>query len=407
MPRADRSGNRNDADGRAWIESSIVRTKTIAGTPKRDSAGTTPSPEITVSFLTIQQSKESMPMVRVGLVGVGFMGWIHYLTYQQVRGVKLAAICTRDKVKLAGDWRGIQGNFGPPGEQINVEGMATYEQIDDLLADPDIDLIDICLPPHLHAEVASAALQAGKHVFCEKPMALTVAECRRMVQAANAADRQLLIGHVLPFFPEYAFALRQIESGRYGELLGGHFKRVISDPLWLKDFYDPQRVGGPLIDLHVHDAHLIRLLFGMPQSLTSHGRLRDDTVEYCETIFRFPDSTLLVTATSGVIHQQGRGFTHGFEIHLEKATLQFEFAAFADGSELMPLKVLTANGKVLRPALGGGDPVGAFVAEIKEVVQAVKDNRPSELLSGELARDAIQMCHKQAHSVHRGKAVMV
>ena len=72
-------------------------------------------------------------MIKVGLVGVGFMGWIHYLAYQQVRGVKLRAICTRSKRKLAGDWRGIQGNFGPPGERVDVSGWQTYSQIDDFV----------------------------------------------------------------------------------------------------------------------------------------------------------------------------------------------------------------------------------------------------------------------------------
>ena len=346
-------------------------------------------------------------MIRVGVAGIGFMGWIHYLAYQKVRGAEIAALCTRDKKKLAGDWRGIQGNFGPPGTIVDLSGMKTYEKLDELLADPDIDLIDNCLPPHLHADVSVRALKAGKHVFCEKPMALTAADCRRMVTAAAKAGKQILIGHVLPFFPEYAHARKLIDSGRYGKLLGGSFKRVISDPLWLKDFYDPRRVGGPLIDLHVHDAHLIRLLFGMPVSLASHGRMRGQVVEYCDTLFHFEDPTLAVSATSGVIRQQGRAFTHGYEIHLEKATLQFEFAVLADKMEAMPLKVLTATGKVLRPDLGDGDPVRGFEAELKEVIKSVRSGQPSTILGGELARDAIVLCHKQADSVRRGRPVRV
>lgn len=346
-------------------------------------------------------------MIKVGIAGVGFMGWIHYLAYQKVRDVKLAAICTRDQKKLAGDWRGIQGNFGPPGEQIDVSGLSCYEQLDDLLSDPEIDAIDICLPPHLHASVAEQALQAGKHVLCEKPMALTSADCNRMVRAAEKAGKLLMIAHVLPFFPEYAQAIKLIRSGRYGKPLGGSFQRVISDPLWLKDFYDPARVGGPLVDLHVHDAHFIRLVFGMPKAVTSQGRMRGEVVEYCDTIFRFDDPDLAVSASSGVINQQGRSFTHGYEIHLEKATLQFEFAAFADAAELMPLKVLTSTGKVLRPKLGDGDPVAGFIAEIKEFATAVKTNQPSPILAGELARDAITLCHKQTASVKAGKTVRV
>src|SRR5215208_3769227 len=176
-------------------------------------------------------------MLRVGLVGIGFMGWIHYLAYRKAKGVKLAAVCTRDPKRLTGDWRGIQGNFGPPGEQVDLTRVSKYEALDDLLKDPAIDLVDLCLPPNLHAEASIAALKAGKHVFVEKPMGLTTAECDLIMKAAQKAGKQIMVGHSLPFLPEYAYARAAISSGKYGKLLGGHFKRVISDPLWLKDFW--------------------------------------------------------------------------------------------------------------------------------------------------------------------------
>jgi predicted dehydrogenase len=346
-------------------------------------------------------------MIRVGIAGLGFMGWIHYLAYQRIRGAKLVAVCEQDATKLAGDWRSIKGNFGPPGEMVNLSGMAKYSQLEDLVADPNLDMIDICLPPSVHAPAAIMALKAGKHVSCEKPMALTTADCRRMVEAARTAGKQLLIGHVLPFFPEYAHAVKLIRGGKYGKLLGGTFKRVISDPLWLKDFYDLNRVGGPLIDLHIHDAHLIRMLFGMPTAVLSQGRMKGEAVSYCNTQFHFDDPSLVVTAVSGVIDQQGRPFTHGFEIHLEKATLHYESASFSDTSEAMPLKVLTDKGDVIRPTIDGGDPVQAFVAEIKEVLRCVGANQASPTLSGDLARDAIILSHKQAESVKKGRLVRI
>jgi predicted dehydrogenase len=349
-------------------------------------------------------------MVNIGLVGVGFMGWIHYLAYKQSPGVSLTAVSTRDPKRLAGDWRGIQGNFGPPGEQIDLAGVSKYADWHELIRDPKVDVVDICLPPYLHAEVATAALQAGKHVFCEKPLGLTAAECDAMVAAAKSAGRQLCAGHVLPFLPEYAKARELIGSGQYGKLLGGHFRRVISDPLWLKDFYDPTRVGGPLIDLHVHDAHFIRLLFGMPTAVMSQGRMRGDSVEYCNTFFQFADPQLAVSASSGVINQQGRPFIHGFEIHLEQATLFFEFGVLAGdaGNLVTPLTLLTADGKVVRPELPDGDPmIAAFIAEIGEVAKTAADNRPSSLLGGDLARDAVVLCHKQTEAVRTGKVVKV
>src|SRR5689334_10114239 len=139
-------------------------------------------------------------MVRIGLVGIGFMGMIHYLATKRLRGAQLAAVCSRDPKKLAGDWRGIRGNFGPPGEQMDLSAVKKYPTLDALLADPDIDLIDVCNPTHLHPQTAIAALQAGKHVLVEKAIALQPADADAMLGAARKAGRLLMVAHVLPFF---------------------------------------------------------------------------------------------------------------------------------------------------------------------------------------------------------------
>ena len=137
-------------------------------------------------------------MNRIGIAGIGFMGWIHWLAYQRLSNVEVAAISTRDAAKRAGDWTSIQGNFGPPGEQVNLDGIATHESLDDLLNDSTVDLVDLCLPPHVHVDATLKAFEAGKHVFCEKPLALTAEECDTLVKASEAAGKQLLVGHVLP-----------------------------------------------------------------------------------------------------------------------------------------------------------------------------------------------------------------
>ncbi len=351
-------------------------------------------------------------MLRVGIVGIGFMGLVHYLSYEKTRGVKVAAICEKDPKKLAGDWRGIKGNFGPPGKKMDLAGVAGYQDLDDLLADDSIDLIDVTLPPALHADVVVKSLKAGKHVFCEKPMAMTLADCDRMRRAAEKADRQLLIAHVLPYFPEYAWALKEVRSGKHGRLLGGSFKRVISDPAWLTRFWSGSAVGGPLLDLHVHDAHFIRLMFGKPTALYSSGRSRADMdggelPEFWNTQFEF-EAGESVLATSGTIRQQGRPFQHAFEIHLEKATLFFDFAVIGEeGVSLCPPTIISSNGKVKQVKLKGGDPMDGFAAEVKEVVRCVKNDVPSDILNAELARDAIQLCHQQAKSLKSGRKVKI
>jgi len=345
-------------------------------------------------------------IMKVGIIGIGFMGMIHYLAYQKVRGTKVTAIAARDEKKLAGDWRGIKGNFGPPGEQMDLGKIGRYSDWRELLKDPNVDTVDICLPPSMHCEVALAALKAGKHVLVEKPVALEVAEAERMVKAATASGKLLMVAQVLPFFPEYAYARQVIESGKYGRLLGGHFKRVISDPLWIKDFHDPKGAGGPIIDLHIHDAHFIRLVCGMPSGVFSAGRLQDGNVRFATTQFLFDNSSLAISSSSGVIDQQGRSFTHAFEIYLEKATLLYDFAVVGDKpTALMPLTILTKDGKATPVELPqGGD---AFVAELSAVAKAVKSGRNSPLLAGELAADALKLCHRQITSVKTRRLVKV
>ena len=344
-------------------------------------------------------------MINVGIAGIGFMGMIHYLAYQKVAGAKVRALCEQEKKRLAGDWRDIKGNFGPRGTMMDLSGIDRYAELDGLIADGNLDLIDVCLPPSLHAKVAIAALKAGKHVFCEKPIALSPADAKRMVDTARKAGKQLMIGQVLPFFPEYKFAYEAITSGKYGKLLGGHFRRIISDPLWIPDFYNPSTVGGPMIDLHVHDAHFIRLVCGMPTWVQSVGSIRGEVVERFSTQFRFADKDLVVTAASGVINQQGRPFVHGYEIYLERAALLFDSGGLIkEPAGAVPLSVLTDDGKVQRPKLRAGD---AFAEELKEVIRSVRGNTPSRLLAGELARDAVVLCQKQTESVRRGRPVKV
>jgi predicted dehydrogenase len=139
----------------------------------------------------------------------------------------------------------------------------------------------------------------------------------------------------------------------------------------------------------------------MPKSVQSVGRLRGEVPEFFNTQFLYDDPRLVVTATSGVIMQQGRPFTNGYEIHLEKAALVF------DSWMNFPVTVLTEDGKVKQPKLPARDPVDDFAAELAEVVRAIKTGEPSKFLDGQLARDALVLAHRQIESVKKGRAVKV
>ncbi len=345
-------------------------------------------------------------MLNVGIAGIGFMGWIHWLAYQQIDDVRVVAICDQDPLRLSGDWTGIQGNFGPRGEWVDLAGIETYQNLESFCR-ADFDLVDICLPPSWHRPAIELAASAGKHVFCEKPLCLTVEDCDSAVNACRTANRMLMVGHVLPFFPEYRVARQVIDSGQHGRLVNAWFKRVIADPAWLSDYYVADKIGGPLMDLHIHDAHFLRLIGGMPNRVYARGRLYQDVVKFCYSIFGYDDQDFCASSSSGTIDQAGRGFNHAFEIQLEQATLQFEYAALASGDELMPLKLLAANGDVDLLDCGTTDPIAAFVDELREMVRSAQAGIPSSILSGELARDAVRVCDAETHSVKSGRVVEI
>jgi predicted dehydrogenase len=343
-------------------------------------------------------------MVRIGIVGIGFMGMIHYLAAAKVRGARVTAICTRDPKKLAGDWRGIRGNFGPAGTRLDLGNIKRYARLEELCADPDIDLIDICTPTHLHPEMARAALQGGKHVLVEKAIALTRKDADAMLQAAAKAGKMLMVAHVLPFVPEFAFAADAVRSGTYGRLLAGHFKRIIAQPDWSADIADAGKTGGPAVDLHIHDTHFIGLIAGVPRKVFSTGLAPDgSTITYLTTQYLYgsgPDAFAL-SCSSGALAKKGREFVHGYELYLEKATLLFE-------SGTQQLTVLTEDGKAKQPKLKGStDATAAFTAELQTAIEGVKSGREPDLLGGKLARDALVLCQKECQSALSGNAVSI
>lgn len=349
-------------------------------------------------------------MISIGIIGLGFMGMTHYRGIQNVRGAKVGAICTRNKKKLQGDWRGIRGNFGEPGGQENLSGIGKYEEMDALLADPKIDLVDICLPTDQHCDVAIRAMRAGKHVLVEKPIALRLKDADRMVRVSKETGKMLMVAHVLPFFPEFAYVKEVMDSGQFGQVKAAHFKRIISSPNWSASLTNMSKSGGPGVDLHIHDTHFILTLFGKPERVRADGRLVDERyAEYLSSSYYYADKpNMCITCASGAISQKGRAFTHGFEVYLEGATIVYEFSTLAGKPALtMPLTLLTPDGKTKQPKLGAGDPVVAFTREIQAAVESVKSGTVNAALLGENGADALRLCFKEVSSVKSGRVVRV
>ena len=335
-------------------------------------------------------------MVRIGIVGIGFMGVTHFRAIDKVKGAKVTAICTRDKRKLKGDWRKIQGNFGGSGGTQDVSGLACYDDIEDLLGDPSVDLVDLCLPTLMHVEWTLAALAAGKHVLLEKPISLTLRDAERMVGEARKRKRRFMVAHVLRYFPEFRLIKKLMDEGKHGRVLAAHFKRVISQPAWWNP-KDLDRTGGPAIDLHIHDTDFVQFLFGMPTSVTSAGLIRRaGIVEHIDTHYHFGRSPLAVSAQGGWLSHQGCPFEHGYDVYFEDAALKF------NSSWGQPPVLLTSDGRSRRPRLSRQD---GFVGEIQEAVDAVNAGKDSKILSARSARDSLKLCLKEIESVKTGRRI--
>lgn len=364
-------------------------------------------------------------MVRIGLIGIGFMGMTHFeastkldadsasgrrkATGSKLSGGEIVAIATRDTKKLAGDWTSIQGNFGPRGSSMDLSHVTGYADYRQLLADPNVDLVDICLPTDQHETVVLDALAAGKHVLVEKPIATELPAANRMIEAATKAGRQLLVGQVLPFFPEFAFAAQTVRSGKYGKLLAAHFRRVIAQPNWSSDMSDFRKLGGWGVDLHIHDNHYIGLLCGVPKQVFSRGLLQEGLVNHVHTNYLFDNPNLAVTAVSGGIAAKGLAFGHGFEMYLEQATIVYDAGTYA-GEWVVnrPLTLIANDGTAAKPELNGSTEwCAAFTAELQAAVNSIATGREAPELSGTLALNALRLCEAERQSIANGKIVDV
>ena len=170
--------------------------------------------------------------------------------------------------------RDVGGNLGTRGELMDFSQVSQYEHLEQALADPTIDAVDICLPTDLHAPMAIAALRAGKHVLVEKPMALSVKDTDDILREAEKSGKILMTGHVLRFFPSYVEAARAI--CRTGDLDEAHpkmswFRRHCAKPSWGGWLTNSARSGGGIFDLLIHDVDYAGWLFGEPSSITAAG----------------------------------------------------------------------------------------------------------------------------------------
>ena len=207
-------------------------------------------------------------MLQLGIAGVGGLGQLHLKNYLKRRDVQVIALATRTGKITTG-----QTNLNEAGQSLVPAGAIVHAGYEKVCDDPRLDVVSINLPTDLHAPAAIRALENGKHVFCEKPIARHPAEAHRMLAAAKASGKLLMIGHCLRFFPEYVAADKIIRSGQYGKVLGASFARSGGMPTWGSElwFIKPARSGGAVIDLHIHDVDVALWWWGAPAKIEATG----------------------------------------------------------------------------------------------------------------------------------------
>lgn len=340
-------------------------------------------------------------MVKAGIVGIGFMGVTHFKSIQKLENAEVAAICDTIPKRLEGDWRDIRGNIGESGGVQDLTGIKKYSDFNDIIEDPEIDIMQITLPTYLHHDMTIAALEKGKHVMVEKPIALSAEDADEMVETARKMGKVLAVGQALRFFPEFAYVKQVVDSGEYGNLRAAHFKRIISMPDWSEDnwFADPNKSGGIAVDLHIHDADFIHYLCGLPDYVSSRGIVGEKGgVDYLNTHYIYEGKDLCITAQSGALNASGLEFEHGYDIFLEHATITHNSSC---GENVV---IYTQDGEEKNATI---PEIDGYSAEIKYVMECIDSDIEPEILSGEGARDSLMLCLKECESVKSGKTVSI
>lgn len=150
--------------------------------------------------------------VNVVVVGLGLMGVTHLKAYQMVNSSQIVAVVGRSRLPVNGTLAGASGNVGGAdsihlGPQVKV-----YRRFEDVIADPAVELVSLCVPTPLHASQAIAALRAGKHVICEKPLARSSVIAREIVSVAQTAKGFFMPAMCMRFWPGWAWLKELVEQ---------------------------------------------------------------------------------------------------------------------------------------------------------------------------------------------------
>jgi predicted dehydrogenase len=342
-----------------------------------------------------------MSTVNVAVVGLGFMGITHLKAYRQIPNVRIAALC--DAVRLP-----VDGVLAAPGGNIGSDDTLSFDMtqvrathhLEDLLADASIDLIDICVPTLAHPKLAIAALEAGKHVICEKPLARTAAAAREIAAAAALSNGFFMPAMCIRFWPEYVWLKQAIDEHTYGRVLAARFRRVSESPAWGREhFFDGAKSGGAILDLHIHDVDFVQFCFGRPVAVFAQGFSQySGEIDHVVAQYQVA-SGAIVSAEGGWVMGDGHGFEMAFTVIFENATVDFNCTRGPEG-----LRLYEKDQQARTIQLPPGD---GYLAELSYMIQCIRDGIPPRTVTGNDGASAVEICEAEGESIRTGRVVVI
>ncbi len=331
-------------------------------------------------------------MITVAILGAGFMGGAHAGNFAVLRDrVRVKTVASRGRERAA--------------KVADSLGAEATTDIDAVLADPGIDAVDICLPTPLHREVTERALAAGKHVFLEKPIALTLEDADAIMRAAERSGRIFMVGLVLRFWPEYVELQRLLAAGELGRPRVVSAVRLSPPADWNDWMGDAAKSGGTVVDLLVHDFDQLNWLLGRPQRVYA----REPTPGHVVATVEYDGA--VGVAEGSMRMPRSYPFSSNIRVLCEGGVAEYAFSAAPaeDGGNIgasdaaRGLRLYTADGPRTMP-VESADPWGP---ELAYFVECLERGREPEQGTGAQAREALKVSLAAAASIRSGHAESV
>jgi predicted dehydrogenase len=321
------------------------------------------------------------------------MGQMHIAAWGKVKGTKITMVADTDPRRASGDFTGTWANIEGGAKALDFSKVRGTTDPAELMADPEVDLIDICVPTPFPLDLALAAIASGKHVLCEKPLARTSAEARKIVRAAAKGKGFFMPAMCIRFWPEWAWLKRAVEKGTYGAVISAEFRRVgPMPPGW---FIRGDLSGGAILDLHLHDTDFVNWVFGTPKAVSTGGWIGPSgEIDHVHTRYIYEENGPVVTAEGSWAASPSAPFDMSYRVIFEKATADFRL----DRSEAPLMLYRKTKGSPVKCPAGDG-----YQAEMAYFAKCIRTGKPPETVTAAEAAQAIRIVEAEAKSANTGK----